>query len=233
MMYRRRATTAPDPQQNNPDSNSQQPRRFIMKKPQLTNWKVAASLLSAALLAYGNTASAAVLLTDNFDFVSANSPNLNQDIGVRQSGPLAITTYTGGQDHHQVNNTGTDVGQPGAPGYGGYVLTALNGTWQSDLDIAGISTGTLTIEFDMYEQTNSSSEWGACSLRAPGTAFPVAGSSEFGFLRRRNGGVQVFQNGNVAGTGSWDTGNFALAPHWTLIRLEPAPPSTGMARKSR
>jgi len=109
----------------------------------------------------------------------------------------------------------------------GYVLTALNGNWQSDLNIAAVSTGPLTIDFDMYELTNSTTEWGACSLRAPGSAFPVAGATEFGFLRRRNGGVQVFQNGNVSGTASWDTANFALAPHWTLIFTDTA--GTGSA----
>ncbi len=194
---------------------------------QMLKWKAAASLACLASLIFTNSAPADVLLTDNFNFVSANSQNLNQDIGVRQAGPLAITTYTGGQDHHQVNNTGTDVGQPGAPGYGGYVLTALNGTWQSDVDIAGVSTGILTIEFDMYEQTNSSTEWGACSLRAPGSAFPVAGGSEFGFLKRRNGGVQVFQNGGGIAPGSWDTANFALDPHWKLILTDTA--GTGSA----
>lgn len=198
-----------------------------MNKPQLNKWKFSASLACAALLGIINSASADVLLSDNFNFVSAGSQDLNQDLAVRQTGPLALTTYTGGQDHHQVNNTTTDVGQPGAPGYGGYVLTALNGNWQSDLDIAGISTGTLTIEFDMYELTNSSTEWGACSLRAPGTAFPVAAADEFGFLRRRNGGMQVFQNGNVSGTAAWDTANFALDPHWKLIFTDTA--GTGSA----
>jgi hypothetical protein len=190
-------------------------------------WKIAASLLMAAMLTFMNSASAAVLLTDNFDVVSGNSQNLNQDLAVRQAGPLALATYTGTANHHQVGNTSTDVGQPGGPSYGGYVLTALNGNWQSDLNVTALSTGPLTIDFDMYEQTNSSTEWGAFSLRAPGTAFPVAGSTEFGFLRRRIGGMQVFQNGAVPGTASWDVTNFASAPHWTLIFTDTA--GTGSA----
>ncbi|MCX6929622.1 MAG: hypothetical protein NT154_41370, partial [Verrucomicrobia bacterium] len=190
-----------------------------------------ASLLLVAVLTFINSASAAVLLTDNFNVGPGADPNanlnLNYDLAVRQSGPLAPATYTGIADHHQVGNGGTDVGQPGGATNSGYVLTAFNGNWQSDVDIARMSTGPLTVEFDMYELTNSSSEWVACSLRAPGSAFPVAVSSEFGFLKRRNGGVQVFQNGSVSGTGGWDTGNFALAPHWTLIFTDTA--GTGSA----
>ena len=198
-----------------------------MKQRNSKTRKLQASLAFAASLALAGSASAAVLLTDNFDVVSGNSQDLNQDLAVRQAGPLAQTTYTGLGNHHQVGNTGTDVGQPGGPSYGGYVLTAINGNWQSDVDIARASTGPLTIEFDLYELTNSSTDWGACSLRAPGSAFPVAGANEFGFLRRHNGGVQVFQNGGSINPGAWDTANFALAPHWTLIFTDTA--GTGSA----
>jgi hypothetical protein len=183
-------------------------------------------IIAALLPAIVQTASATVLFSDNFNINAAlpgynsdNNQDLNFDFADRQAGPLAPATYTGNGGQHQVGNTGTYVGQPGgAAAYGGgYLLMAFNGDCQSDLNIAAVSAGPLTIEFDLFEQTNSSTEWGAFSLRAPGSAFPVAGATEFGFLRRHNGGVQVFQNGSVAGTGSWDTGNFALDPHWKLI----------------
>src|SRR5258706_7903408 len=117
-----------------------------MNKPCNSKCKMAASLVLGIWLAFSGSASAAVLLTDNFDVVSGNSQNLNQDLAVRQAGPLALATYSGIGNHHQVGNTGTDVGQPGGPSYGGYVLTALNGNLQSDLNIAALSTGPLTID---------------------------------------------------------------------------------------
>jgi hypothetical protein len=59
--------------------------------------------------------------------------------------------------------------------------------------------------------------WGACTLRASGDPFPVAGTGEFGFLQRVNGGVQVFNNGGNIAPGSWDTVGFATNTHWTVI----------------
>ena len=195
--------------------------------------KIAMSLACLALLIFIGSASAAVLLTDNFNVDANANPdnnqNLNYGLGTRQTGPLAPTTYDGWALHHQVGNTGTDVGQPGGFGSygGGYVLTALNGSWFSDLDVASASSGPLTIDFDMFQKNDGSTEWGAFAIRFPGSSFPAAGANEFGFLQRRNGGVQVFQSGNVAGTGTWDSPGFAPTNHWTLIFSDTA--GTGSA----
>jgi hypothetical protein len=211
---------------------TKQPRQFNMNLSQLNQWKIAASLICMASLTFANVASAATLLTDNFNVVSGNSQNVNQDLAVRQAGSLALATYTGIQDHHQVGNTGTDVGQPGGASNSGYVLLALNGRFQSDVDIARASTGPLIIEVDMYNNGSNpggggSGQWVAFALRREGQTFPVAGGGEFGFLKRASGGVQVFQNGGGVAPGSWDTAGFATANHWTLTFTDTA--GTGSA----
>lgn len=191
-----------------------------MKNPQPLTWKIAVSLACLALLIFAGPASADVLFTDNFTFPShVNSQDVNEDINAgRQAGPLGTNSYILNGLHHQVYNTGTDVGQP-VVSDGNYVLVALNGNFQNSMNIAQVSTTTLTIEFDMYEKPDpNSTEWCGFSLRDSGNAFPVAGANEFGFIQRKNGGVQVFQNGaNPAGTASWDTAGFAAFPHWKLV----------------
>jgi len=192
------------------------------------------SLIAAASLPVMiQTASGDVLLTDNFA-VSSNSQNVNQEIATRQTGPLAPAFYTGVQIHHQVGNTTTDVGQPGAPSNGNYVLLAFDGCFFSNLAIDALAAGPLTNEFDMYVGGTSSpstdpTSWVACALRHPGNHdyFPVAGNGEFGFLARNNGGMQVFQNNGSITPGGWDTPGFAPSSHWTLIFSDTA--GTGSA----
>lgn len=185
--------------------------------------KTTSYLLIAAvsLAAIVQTASADVLLSDDFS-VSANTNNLNLDIASgRQTGTRAITLYTGWSGNYQVGNTTTDVGQPGGAANGNFVLLANDGRFFSDLNIASVATGPLTVEFDMYmtgsnNPSTDTTTWGSCTLRASGTTFPVAGAGEFGFLQRVNGGMQVFNNGGNIAPGSWDTVGFATNTHWKV-----------------
>ena len=204
-----------------------------MKRTIHQRCQLAAKLLRAATLGGLQAATASVLFTDNFNVVSGNSQNLNQDLAVRQAGPFALATYTGSGSQHQVGNGGTDVGQPGGAPNSGYILLAFSSGMQSDLNIAAVSAGPLTIDVDMYNNGvnpggGGSGSWVACSLRAAGTAYPVAGTGEFGFLKRAAGGVQVFQGGSAIGSvSSWDTAGFATADHWTIIFTDTA--GTGSA----
>jgi hypothetical protein len=190
-------------------------------------------IIGASLPLIIQTASATVLFSDNFNIgTGGNSDgnrNLNFDLADRQGGTLAPATYDGWSEHYQVGNTGTDVGQPG--GYaaygGGYVLVAYSGSFFSDLDVATISSGPLTFEFDMFQPTGTSSDWAAFSLRFPGDSSPMDQAGEFGFLRRLNGGMQMFQSGTNIAPGSWDTSGFAPATHWKLIFTDTA--GTGSA----
>ena len=180
-------------------------------------------IIAAALPIIVQTASADVLLTDNF-MVSSNSQNVNQQLASRQTGPLAPAYYTGVQVHHQVGNTTTDVGQPGGATNGNYVLLAFDGCFFSNLALDSLASGPLTIEFDLYVAGTSSpttdpTTWVACAVTHPDGSdfFPVVpGAGEFGFLVRNNGGVQVFQNNGSITPGGFDTPGFAPSNHWTL-----------------
>ena len=189
-------------------------------------------IIAASLPVMVQTASAAVLFTDNFTVLPGGVGNqdVNQLLGSgRQTGPLAsvssgfFSTYTFGGDHHQVGNTTTDVGQPGGAANSAYVLLALDGgTFQSDLDIANVSTGPLTVEVDMYNNGSNpggglDTQWVALTLGVPGNTGPNSGGTgEFGFLKRANGGVQVFQNGADIAAGALDVIGTATADHWTV-----------------
>ncbi|WP_193215153.1 PEP-CTERM sorting domain-containing protein [Luteolibacter marinus] len=166
------------------------------------------------------SAPAVTLLTDDFT-VSSNSQDVNQELAGRQTGTLATSTYTGYGTQHQVGNSTTDVGQPGGAANSNFLLLAFNSSFHSDLNVATLAAGPLTIEFDMYLRgTNpggnpDDTNWGAFALRAAGEVWPIAGGDEFGMLVRANGGVQTFQGGNGA-LPSWDTPGLAMADHWTF-----------------
>ncbi len=188
------------------------------------------------------TASAAVLLTDNFTVLpgGVNNQDVNQNLaGGRQGGLFAGTTYTmSSNDHHQVGNTATDVGQP-VVSDGNYVLLAFNGWFQSNLVINEALVGglPLNVSFNMYgvgaaanvsRNNGDPTVWNAFTLRSVGTdAFPVAGTDEFGMLQRWNGGLQVFTDGGSVTPGGWDTTNFANSPQWSFIFSDTA--GTGSA----
>jgi hypothetical protein len=106
-------------------------------------------IIAASLAAIVQTAPATVFLSDNFT-VTFNSQDVNQELAGRETGSLFPATYDGWQIHHQVGNSGTDVGQPGGAPNSNYVLLAFNGTFFSDLDIASLASGPLTNDFDMY-----------------------------------------------------------------------------------
>lgn len=177
-------------------------------------------LAAVSFSVIAQTASADVILTDNFH-VTSNNNNVNQNLAGRETGTLAPTRYTGWTGNYQVGNTTTGVGQPGGAANGDYLLLAFYAAVFSDMNICSASTGPLTIEYDLYNQDGTpagdATDWSACGLRAPSDFFPVAGGGEFGFLVRRNGGIQAFQGGNQIAPGSWDTPGFASAAHFKLV----------------
>ena len=198
--------------------------------------KFAISLLFLALLTFLiQTASAQVLLSDSWQVGTPNSQNVNQNLAARQTGTQALAPYNTYGGQHQVDNTGTDVGQPGEPGNGQYLLLAFDSAVQSSLDVATGATGPLVIDFDMYFHSSgnpnhdNTSDWGAFTLQPNTDPFPVVGgANQFGFLSRYSGGIQVFQNGSsLSSVSSWDTPGFAMADHWKLIFTDTA--GTGSA----
>jgi len=178
------------------------------------------------------TASAQVILTDNFT-VDANSNDPNFEIGNgRQGGTAATSSYTayertGNDWNHQVGSS-TYVGAPDA----NHLLLAQDGAVQNDLNISTTATGPLSIGFTLYNRGSLDGEapsyWGAFTLQAAGTyPFPVVNGGEFGILNREGGGIQAFDGtGNIT-PGGWDTTGFATNIHWTLIFTDTA--GTGSA----
>lgn len=179
---------------------------------------------AASLPLLAHTATAAILLTDDFT-VTSNSQNVNQELAGRLGGTMAASligsanAYLLGGNHHQVGNNSTDVGQPGGVANSNFVLVAFSGSFQCTVDIAGAANAAnspITIGFNMYESSTANAgadatRWGSFTLRgaAGGNGFPIAGNGEFGMLRRTNGGIQVFQAGGAGVTpGGYDVPGF-------------------------
>jgi len=192
-------------------------------------------LLAVALPVLIQTASAQVLLTDDFT-VDANSNDPNFELGNgRQSGTQALSDYRSNGGQHQVGNPGTFVGQPGGATNSNYLLLAISGGVQNKTDVAQAATGPLVVSFDMYFHSDGNAhggdptDWGSfCLNDNNNNGFPVVGTSgEFGFLTRYNGGIQLFQNGGSITPSGWDTPGFALADHWVFTFTDTA--GTGSA----
>ena len=187
-------------------------------------------LIAVSLPVIIQTASAQVLLTDNFT-VDANQTDPNFEIGNgRQGGTAAPSLYTAYQTfdwNHQVGSS-TDVGQPGGSANANYLLLALDGAVQNNFNISTAATGPLSISFDLYITRGHSGDWGAFTLEPAGTyPWPVVGANSFGFLSRNTGGMQVFDGtGNITPLG-WDTTGHNPSSHWTLIFTDTA--GTGSA----
>ena len=195
-----------------------------MKNPFKMKNTLSRLLLAASLPVILQTASAQVLLTDNFT-VDANKNDPNYELGNgRQTGTQMLSDYRSGGSQHQLGNPGTFVGQPGGATNSHYLLLAFTAGVQNNTDVASAATGPLVVSFDMYFHSDGNpyggdpSDWGAFSLRANRSdGFPVAQAGEFGFLTRYDGRMQVFQNGGSIEPSAWDALGFATNDSWTLI----------------
>jgi hypothetical protein len=151
-----------------------------------------------------------LLLTDNFTVTTNVELQPNFEIANRQTGLQALSLYTisnnGTNSGHgvQLGNTSTNVGQPGFPSNGNFLLLADDYGVQNNLvfNNALLGGAPLNFTFDLYavSQSVDLTKWGAFSLRSAGNAFVVAGAGEFGMLRRANGGMQFFTNGAAFAT---------------------------------
>lgn len=179
------------------------------------------------------TASAQLLLSDNFTAASAeddvNAPNNGINGTGRQTGTDAGSLYTANNSSDangiQIGNTTTNVGQPN-PADGNYGLVAFGDSFYNNLDVASAANtanAPLTISFNLWTSGNpfnaDPSNWGAFTLSSAGTSFPVVAGGQFAFLQRVTEGVQVFNNGvNPTGTAGFDTAGFASTTgQWTLV----------------
>lgn len=172
--------------------------------------------VNAGTLRLQGTAST-VLLTDNF--LAPNNPNtgdLNFNLANRQTGTAALQSWTPANNTQVGNPTAV---QQSAGTYGNYLLLAfgasatLNGLPLSTVNVPG----PLKVNFDVFKgNAGDASEWTSFTMRsAGGNGFPITGSGEFGFLYRKNTGIQIFNNGgvieNLGSTSGGDSFGFYLA----------------------
>lgn len=193
-----------------------------MKNPFSIKNPLCSLIFAAWLPVIVQTASAQVILTDDFT-VDTNTNDPNYEIGDgRQSGTAATSLYTayetpGNLWNHQLDSS-TYVGAPN----NNHLLLAENGAVQNNLNISTAAAGPLNISFTLYNRGSDTGElpsyWGAFTLQAAGTyPFPVVNSGEFGILNRQGGGIQVFDGGGNIAPAGWDTTGFATNTQWTFI----------------
>lgn len=162
---------------------------------------------TAAILQFTVVTHAQTLLTDNFTVTQSSTLDPNFEIENRQAGSLAPSFYSisnqGSNFGVQLGNTVTDVGQPGYPDNGNFLLLADESGVQNQmlLNAALTNNKPLNFTFDLYvaSQFGNDSVWNSFSLRFGGNSFVIAGANEFGMLRRVNGGMQFFTNGGAVG----------------------------------
>ena len=138
------------------------------------------------------------LITDNFSATgNPNTMDLNFNLANRQTGSLATQNWTPA-GNTQVGNP-TPVTQPLGVN-GDYLLLAFgaSATVGGPLTSATVG-GPLKINFDMFKgNAGDANSWTSFTMRgASNQGFPVAGSGEFGFLYRKNTGIQIFSNNGL------------------------------------
>lgn len=150
------------------------------------------------MLATASSASAAVLLTDNFSGIdpAPNTSNVNYDLAGRQTGTQETQSWT--------TQNNVQVGNPSVFGGTGDYLMIAN--FNSYAHLAGLTLNStlvaanekLVISFDVNVAGVTPGSWISFMISPShpnGPAFPVVGSGDFGFLLQENGGMQAFNNG--------------------------------------
>ena len=157
------------------------------------------------------------LITDNF--LTAGNPttgDLNFNLANRQAGTAALQNWTPAGNTQTGNPT--VVTQP----FGvdaNYLLLAFGAS--ATLGGLPLSTtnvpGPLKVNFDVFKgNSGNATEWTSFTMtNTAGTGFPITGSGQFGFLYRKNTGIQIFNNGgvieNLGSTAGGDSFGFYLA----------------------
>lgn len=181
-----------------------------------TNTYTGPTTINAGTLRLHGTPSS-TLIADNFTATgNPNTADLDFNLAARQSGTAATQSWTPA-GNAQLGNP-TFVEQPVGTG-GDYLLLAFgaSATLNSFPLSTGAAPGPIKVGFDMFKgNAGNVTEWTSFTMMAAGgNGFPITGSGEFGFLYRKNSGIQIFNNGaliqDYASTTGGDSFGFYLA----------------------
>lgn len=148
-------------------------------------------------VALAGSASAALLLSDNFTVTgTTNTNNLNYNLA-RQTGTQTTETWTGAGN--------AQVGNPSVFGGDGNYLMVADGAASARLASLSLSSALvaanekLVIKFDA-DATGGTDNWMSFMISPSsiyGLYHPVVGTGDFGMLIRNDGHMQAFNNGAV------------------------------------
>ncbi|QNN22247.1 LamG domain-containing protein [Planctomycetales bacterium ZRK34] len=181
---------------------------------QIDETRISSAVREADQFIFSRNGTGPVLLADNFN--TTDTADINADLGSRQTGLLAATTYSTLSDGAAIVNNQASFGatdsstlSPNVNFADGAAGAAIN------------SGGGFIIDFDVNpvsgsNDTGGDSDWfavsfGHTSATPGGNPLITSGSADFGILFRDNGEFQMFDNGaNVAPTAStFDANVFA------------------------
>lgn len=205
---------------------------------QIDETRISSAVREADQFIFGKQQPAVVLLADNFN--TTDTADINADLGSRQSGLLATTTYSQLSDGATIVSNAASFGSTGsstispnvnfADGAAGTTI-ANGGGFIIDFDVNPVS-GT--------HDTGTDTDWFAISFGHPSATpsgvgtYLLNGSSDFGILFRDNGQFQMFDNGaNVTpSTAIFDANPFAgeIYNIRLLVETTGAASGTGVVR---
>jgi hypothetical protein len=160
-------------------------------------------LAAVAAITLAGPASAAVLLTDNFDTNNESAATFNDNLATDQTGSLATVTYTtvtGGADYQvQHSNAGNMLLVGNLFGQRD-VFASLNRNFATDANSANAA---LEVSFTVAVFDGATSgDWAAFSIGSGQNNFVLNSANKFSALFQDDGGTQQFKNGAQPSIGS-------------------------------
>lgn len=164
------------------------------------------SLAALAAFTIAGPASAAILLTDNFNSDNQTNSTFNNTLVADQGGTLATISYTtdiggSGNDNSAQHGNGANSGMLLAATLGGInqVYASLNHNFATD---ANAADQVLEIKFSISTTSGTDpSNWASIAISASQNLFVNHGGNKFSSLFRDNGGTQQFASGATVGDG--------------------------------
>jgi hypothetical protein len=177
------------------------PKQPNKQKPDMKLKTTHLAALAAFTLA--GPASAAVLLTDNFNTNNESAATFNDDLAADQGGSLATvsyTTVTGGANYQVQHSNGGQMLLVGNLFGQRDVFASLNRNFATDANTANAA---LEVSFTVEVSDGFiSSDWAAFSIGSGQNNFVLNSANKFSALFQDDGGTQQFKNGTTPTIGS-------------------------------